>query len=199
MARLSGFSKSGWKLRQWRAALKRSFGAWESFLLGFFLVGILALGGLTYRQRQLEDWQSRLAALPAADSVRLPAVQPPDSDRQRLLAFEQNLLPHQDIPFALQDLLRLAEDEGLTIRHAEYRVQIEPRGRFMRYRISLPVQGTSEIVNRYIYAALLAQKNLALESVQLKRENLDSLDMEARIQWVLLTHLPPAGVGQGTP
>jgi hypothetical protein len=199
MARLSGFSKPSWKLMQWRASVRRSFGTWEAFLLGFLLAGILALGGVIYQQRQFEEWQSRLATLPATAPVKFPAVQPLDSDRQRLLLFEQYLLPYQDIPFALQDLLRLAEEKGLTIRHAEYRTQIEPRGGFMRYRISLPVQGASEIVNRYIYEALLAQKNLALESVQLKRENLDTPDLEARIQWVLLTRLPPTGIGQGTP
>jgi len=199
MARLNGFLKSRWTLRQWWGAARRSLGAWESLLLGFLLVDILALGGMIDQQRQLEDWQSRLAALPANRLAKFHTVQPPDSDRQRLLAFEQLLLPHQDIPFALQDLLRLAEDEGLTIQHAEYRAQAEPRSGFMRYRINLPVRGSSDIVNRYIYDALLAQRNLALESVQLKRENFDSPDLEARIQWVLLTRLPSTSIWQETP
>jgi uncharacterized iron-regulated membrane protein len=198
MARLSGFLKSGWKLRQWKARVRRSFGAWEAILLGFLLIGILALGGVMYQQRLFEDWQTQTAALPAKNPVKVSAL-PLDSDRQRLLAFEQHLLPHQDIPFALQDMLRLAEEEGLTIRHAEYRAQAEPRGGFMRYRINLPVQGKSETVNRYIYEALLAQKNLALESVQLKRETLESQNLEARIQWVLLTRLPLTGIGLETP
>ncbi|MDR2625136.1 MAG: hypothetical protein LBC37_02260 [Zoogloeaceae bacterium] len=184
--------RSVWAIRQQWIASTRFLGVWGWSLL---VTGVLALGALAvlnHQQGEARVWQSRYAAAQDARAADA-AVQAPDpgDGRQRLVAFEQLLLPHQDIPLALQDLLRLAEDDGLSIQRAEYQAQVDIRGAFTRYRINLPVRGTAEAVNRYIYAALLQQKNLALESVQLKRDTLDASGLEARIQWVLLTHLPP--------
>jgi hypothetical protein len=182
-----------WAMRHHAAALTQSFGVWGWGLLVTLLLALGALMALDDQQGEARRWRSRYAE--AWMNVAKPAetmLQPPVSSdgRQRLAAFEQLLLPHQDIPLALQDLLRLAEDSGLSIQRAEYQTQIDIRGEFLRYRIHFPVRGTAETVNQYLYAALLQQKNLALESVQLKRDALDSPDLEARIQWVLLTRLP---------
>lgn len=116
--------------------------------------------------------------------------EPEDDGRVRLQAFERHLLPHEDIPVALQDLLGLIEKEGLVALQGEYRPQPEPPGGFLRYHINLPVKGPAVAVQRFIQAALRTQKTLVLQSVQFKREHADSNDVEARIQWVLLTRLP---------
>jgi DNA primase len=180
-----------WDARQNLAALSRSLDVWSGLMLGALCLVVSMAVVLEQQQRQAESWEARYrTAQRVKPQVRSP-VETPDDGRQRLHKFEQLLLPHPDIPQAVQDMLGAAEDAGLSIRAAEYRVQTEDRGGFMRYRINLPVQGTAEAVNRYIYAALLHQKNLALENVQLKRDNLDSPNLEARIQWVLLTRLPP--------
>jgi hypothetical protein len=184
-----------WAARHHVVALTQSFGIWGWSLLTTVLLALGALVALDEQQGEASLWRSRHA------EAQMSAAQSPndapqtlvdhDDGRQRLAAFEQLLLPHQDIPTALQDLLRLAEDSGLSIQRAEYQAQIDIRGAFLRYRIHFPVRGTAETVNQYLYAALLQQKNLALESVQLKRETLDAPDLEARIQWALLTRLPP--------
>lgn len=107
-----------------------------------------------------------------------------------LKSFENFLMPHEDIPVVVQDLLRMAEDQKLTVLKGEYRVQRDITGGFMRYRMSLPVKGTASTVHRYIEVALRAQKTLALESVQFKRDRIESIDIEARMQWVAFTRLP---------
>jgi hypothetical protein len=191
-----GILRSVWAIRQYIVALTRSFGVWNGGLLATLFLATGALIALDHQQKLEEMWKLRYAtAQVSRPPDKTNEASTPDDGRQRLIAFEHMLLPHQDIPLALQDLLRLAEDDGLVIQRAEYRAQVDIRGRFMRYRINLPVQGTAETVNRYIYTALLQQKNLALESVQLKRDALDSPDLEARIQWVLLTSLPPSRPG----
>jgi hypothetical protein len=179
-----------WNAHQGLAALSRSLDAWNWLMLTALCLAAGMAGALEWQQRQAEDWEARYRMSLRAKPDR-PPVETPDDGRQRLREFEQLLLPHPDIPQAVQDILGAAEDTGLSIRSAEYRVQTEDRGGFMRYRINLPVQGTAEAVNQYIHAALSRQKNLALESVQLKRDSLDSSELEAHIQWVLLTRLPP--------
>jgi hypothetical protein len=107
-----------------------------------------------------------------------------------LKSFEDFLVPHEDIPVVVQDLLRMAEDQKLTVQKGEYRVQRDVTGGFMRYRMSLPVKGAATTIHRYIETALRAQKTLALESVQFKRDRIESIDIEARMQWVVFTRLP---------
>jgi hypothetical protein len=184
-----------WNARQSLAALSRSLDIWSWSMLTALCLAAGMAGALEWQQRQAENWEARYRMSLHAKPDR-PPVETPDDGRQRLREFEQLLLPHPDIPQAVQDILGAAEDAGLSIRSAEYQAQTEARGGFMRYRVNLPVQGTADAVNQYIYTALLRQKNLALESVQLKRDSLDSSELEARIQWVLLTRLPPATSAQ---
>jgi hypothetical protein len=182
-----------WSACQNFVALSRRLDVWRWLMLG--AVCLLAGMAVTLerQQQQAQSWETHYQSTQHANTQGIAPADVsdvPDDGRHRLRAFEQLLLPHPDIPQAVQNVLGTAEDAGLSIRSAEYRVQAEDRGGFMRYRINLPVQGTAEAVNQYIYAILLNQKNLALEGVQLKRENMDSPDLEARIQWVLLTRLP---------
>ena len=113
--------------------------------------------------------------------------------RSRLKDFEDFLLPHEDIPMAVQELLKLAEAEQLAITRGEYRPQVDQQGQFLRYRMTLPVKGDAQAIYRFLQSALRARKALALESVQFKRERIEATVVEARIQWVLLTRLPVDG------
>ncbi len=112
--------------------------------------------------------------------------------RARLAEFDAYLPSHDGIPTALADLFTLAQREGLSIARGEYKAQADGPGRFMRYRMTLPVQGDAAAIRRFMLAALQAHKTLALESVQFKRERPATAEVEARIQWVLLTRLPGA-------
>lgn len=181
-----------WRLRQWVRALTRTWGVglWISGLALLIVAG--ALKFTTYQRAQTAYWQTEQANLEQRTQRQEPISMAPiqDQSRLRLQAFENLLLPHDDIPEAVGDLLRLAEDEGLSIKRGEYRAQVEPKGMFLRYRINLPVEGKPESVNRFMTKALLKQKYLALNQVQFKREGLTAARMEARIQWEFLARLP---------
>lgn len=110
--------------------------------------------------------------------------------RGRLNAFEKMLLPHEDIPVLVQDILQLAENQGLSVQRGDYRPQIDVTGNFLRYGMSLPIRGDASAINRFIQAALGAHPALIVESVRFKREMIASKDIEARVQWVVLTRLP---------
>jgi len=65
--------------------------------------------------------------------------------------------------------------------------------------MTLPVQGDAGAIRRFMLAALLAHKTLALESVQFKRDRAATAEVEARIQWVLLTRLPGVPGAEAAP
>ena len=140
-----------------------------------------------------DDLLSRLFEPSTLTAPLMPASA--DGSRQRVKLFDQQLLPHADIPTALQDLFNLAEDEQLVIARGDYRPQLDTQGGFLRYRMSLPVKGEARAVLRFLHKALRTQKALALESVQFKREHAGASEVEARLQLALLVQLPPRVAG----
>ncbi|WP_265284506.1 hypothetical protein [Verminephrobacter aporrectodeae] len=187
-----------WRVHCTAASLNRRFGLW-GWCAAALSLAIGVLGWLAYGQVQQAQSLARVRALLVADA---PAHSPARSfvsasdpeaafDAQdRLRLFESVLLPHDDIPQMVQDLLQWAQDEGLSIERGDYQAVADQEGGFMRYRMSLPVRGKSMAVHRLIHKAMLEQKHLTIESLQFKRERVISETIEARIQWVALTQLP---------
>jgi len=166
---------------------------------GLFWPGVaacLALGAAGLAVGHDQATQARL--LEARPITAASAAQAADEQeaqggpRTRLRAFDAHLLAHADIPFAVQELLDLGAAEGLSMRRGSYRPQTDAAGQFLRYRMSLPVQGSAQAIQRFMKAALRKQNNLALDGVQFKRAAIGSGDIEARIDWVLLVALPGA-------
>lgn len=165
------------------------------------LPGVLALLALAVlltalwmRESQRDKWtraRDAVAQLPTAGRVETPITEP--DGYARLREFDRFLPAHEDIPTAIQDLIALAEANGLVLTRGTYRPQPETQGGYLRYRMTLPVTGHADAILRFMMAALETQATLSLEAVQFKRERSDTLVVETRIQWALLTHLPPAG------
>ncbi len=107
----------------------------------------------------------------------------------RLQAFDAHLLPHDEIPDTLKNLFSLATDSNLLLARGEYKAQVEEQGRFVRYGMTLPVRGDPQAIHTFVLTSLVQNRTLALESIQFKRERTESQEIEARIQWVLLTRL----------
>ena len=187
-----------WEARRGIRKLTRYMGylGWVSL---FFLVLALVAWLLNRHQlvqanelqaRQSEHRNSQLQGTIVAKNIKNIDIKNDSKILGDLKSFEDFLMPHEDIPVVVQDLLRMAEDQKLTVQKGEYRVQRDITGGFIRYRMSLPVKGAAATIHRYIEAALRAQKTLALESVQFKRDRIESTDIEARMQWVVFTRLP---------
>ena len=104
--------------------------------------------------------------------------------------FQKYLLDYGDVPDTLRDLIVLAQTHNLVLSKGEYQSQIDLRGQFLRYQMTLPVRGPAPAVERFILEALAQHKTMALEAVQFKRESRSSTELEAKVQWVVLTRLP---------
>jgi hypothetical protein len=160
--------------------------------LAVCLAVVLLLGlHLHNTKLRLETAQRQLSVVRSESSQRTPAFQSLDQ-RAKLQQFSDYLLTYDDIPDVIQALFRLAEAEGLTLQRGEYKPEIDQRGNFLRFRMSLPIKGDPQAIYRFILTALHQNKSLALESVQFKRERADAKDVEVNIQWLLLTKLPPS-------
>lgn len=200
-ARLRSYSEQTiWELGRARRTLTRRFGiqGWGTVLC--MLSALLFLFLAYERDEQLHEINVRLIkqkmlAEHTANAGAVVDLSKAMNGRARLKAFDDFLLPHQDIPAVVQEVLGLAEKEGVSIQHGEYRPQVESAGGFLRYHMTLPVKGTALAINQFMQAVLLSQKNMALENVQFKRERIDSPEIEVRIQWALFAHLPIRGVG----
>jgi len=187
----AGRRRAAWALRRAGRLLVRQIGG--AGLLAV-LCGGLALAVWLY-QRQAERSLSELAAQQAGLAPR--PVQPTnridDDDTARLAEFQRLLIAPDDIPTVVQDLIGLAQQQGLRLPRGEYKAQAEALGGFLRYRMNTPIKGPVEAIHAFIQAALRAHRTLALESVQFRREQVLSNQVEARIQWTLLTRLPERG------
>lgn len=187
-----------WQLCQSVRALWRRLG-WLGLagVLGL-LLGMLALGGSVLQRQAWQQWQAQQAS----DALQPRRAQPIDvsahaddagQDRARLHAFLTGLPSHRDIPSVVQTLLTLADQHGVAMLKGDYQFQPDTNAGFARYRMSLPVRGSSTQVRRFLGAALKAQPSLGLESVQLRREQVQADQVEARVEWVLYTRLPTSG------
>lgn len=193
-----------WELGRAGRAVVRRIGWAGLTLAGGVLVAVLAgwvrqgqAERLAHARQQLliQQAQPVLRPLALAGSAVQDGTDGTDGTggRARLAEFDAYLPRHDDIPATLAALFNLAQREGLSIARGEYKAQADGPGRFLRYRMSLPVQGDAAAIRRFMLAALQRHKTLALESVQFKREQPATAEVEARIQWVLLTRLPGAG------
>jgi len=190
-----------WECARLARIVSRRFG-----LLGWFATACVVIAVVAaiqgHRARgQLDDANRQLAEL---NSIAVRQVESRTPAPTRLTAFEDILLAHADIPATVQDILELAEAQQLSIARGDYRPQVDAKGGFMRYRMTLPVKGDAQAIHRFMLAALRAHRTLALESAQFKRERIESSDVEARIQWVVMTRLSsaeaasvPASAAQG--
>lgn len=97
----------------------------------------------------------------------------------------------------LADLFVLAEKYRLVLAKGEYQALLDASGLFLQHKMAIPIKGDPEAIQRFVEAALLQHPSLAFESIQFKREKIESRTLEARVQWSLFTRIKnnsmPAG------
>lgn len=192
-----------WQVRRQLGVLTRQFGLWGWGLALLAVMVVVAVAVIYVQTQQAQALRARLndalGTQEAGNAASSTAALTYADGRAGLKAFENHLLPHEEIPRVVQDVLRLAEKEGLSIQRGQYRPQIDTAGGFLRYRMSLPVQGPAPAIHRFIQSALRTQKTLALDSIQFKRERIQSSNVEVRIQWVVMARLPSATSANAVP
>ncbi len=88
-------------------------------------------------------------------------------------------------PFWINELVKVAEQSEVQISGSEYRMVREKEWKLARYEIVLPVRGRYPQLRAFIADALRAVPAMALVDVAIKRENVESELLEARLRFNL--------------
>jgi hypothetical protein len=178
----------GWEIQRALLSLHVNIGFAGLFVLGSVLVSISLWKMEQNSVKKLAALNSKLLSadgrLYIFEQVGNSTVASGTSE------FEKILLTDSDIPFAVRSLLTLANKHGLTILRGDYRKQINSHGKFQQYQITWPIKGPASSVYQFISTALIEQRSLALRDLQFKREKMDGVNIEAKLELVLFTQLP---------
>lgn len=95
--------------------------------------------------------------------------------------------PVNQVPQRLQDIMRLAAAEGLSIPRGQYQAQQPEEGSLdlIRYTISLPMSGSYSAVRRFAAKAKQEIPGLALTQLSFTRENVSTPTPQASVELTL--------------
>ena len=91
----------------------------------------------------------------------------------------------QSSPLWLGKIYDAARQTGIKLTSGEYEFQRTTGSRLGRYRISLPAHGSYEQVRNFIAAVLKEVPAASLDDISLRREAIESPDLEARLRLTL--------------
>ncbi len=180
-----GMADVWWQLRRGAQRAYRIAGPdGIAILLGLFLICGLAASLMHVRQLRKGLQTSGVADRRIEASPQLVA------ELSNLEKFEQVLPAQDDIPDVLERLFELGLEERLLLSRGEYRPQTDEAGQFLRYRMTMPIKGNAPSVQRFMERALAGNRSLVFESVQFRRDRIQAEQVEAIVQWTLITALP---------
>lgn len=95
--------------------------------------------------------------------------------------------PVSQVPQRLQDIMRLAAAEGLSIPRGQYQAQQPEEGslNLIRYTITLPMSGKYSAIRRFAAKARQEIPGLALTQLSFTRENVSTPTPQASVELTL--------------
>ena len=148
---------------------------------------LICAAAVYYVSMQSHIAQGLLSKSLARAKAPIPVKLTTGPDRARVTAFENLLVAQDDIPDVVEDVMQAANEAGVMIPHADYQAETDLAGGFVRFRMTLPVKGEAIAIVRFMHTTLLRYRTMTLESVRLTRQRPEASEVEARVQWVLLT------------
>ena len=171
-----------WQLRQWA----RRLGVVGLAGLGLLAVALLMQGfQVESLQQTIRMQQARLAALQqtAARRAATPAPLPLDPLAQ--------LPPTGEASQRIGELERLARAHGLTLPRGQYSVSPLTGTPLRRWQLVLPLNATYPALHAFLAAALERLPNLTLDELKLKRDRIESAQLQAELRLSLFVEAAP--------
>lgn len=128
--------------------------------------------------------EESLATAQAAAAHR--ALLPPVAERVR----KPVALPRERAEAALPRMFAAARHHDLLLDEGRY-AELGKAGENRRLRIDLPVSGTYPALRAFLAEVLDDNPALALESLDLTRDNIEETELEARLRFVLNLETAP--------
>ncbi|MHB1248226.1 MAG: GspMb/PilO family protein [Polaromonas sp.] len=172
-----------WHLNQWL----HHFGI--TGLVGLALLAVALLLQLTQVEplkNQMATQRARLASQRlAADTPGTGPVAPPAVDPLALLP------PMNQASQLIGDLEQLAQASGMELPRGQYSVSALAGTSLRRWQLVLPVEVSYPTLIAFIAAALERQPNLTLDELKLKREHIDTDDLQTELRMSLYVKAAP--------
>ncbi len=153
------------------------------------VVGLLTLAAWIVPARSISA-EARALALDNDAMQRRPvaaarASSMPTDTQGQLDAFESGFPDQKALVASYARLWELARRHGVSLRQAEFKLTGVDQDEFQRYAIRLPVTADYASLRGFVLDALGEFPSLALEEMNLRREDSKSLQLDAHVNFVL--------------
>jgi hypothetical protein len=171
-----------WQLRQGA----RRLGAVGLAGLGLFAAALLMQGiRITSLQQTIHAQQARLATLQVTAARR---VEPPARPPLNPLAL---LPPTSEASQLIGELEKLARAHGLALPRGQYSVAPLTGTSLQRWQLVLPLDAPYPALHAFLAAALERLPNLTLDELKLKRDRIESTQLQAELRLSLFVEAAP--------
>lgn len=175
-----------WQLRQLAQAMGLPGWVGLALLFACALGWVLAAGPLGAEADRLErnsaEFERRLGARANAAPVL------PSTPQQQLAEFRGRFSGERRIAASVGRLQAAAKRQGVQLDQAEFRFASEAGEPLLRYTIVLPVKADYRALRRFVREALHELPGLAIEEVNLRRNDPKSATLEAQLRFVLFVN-----------
>lgn len=184
-----------WQLRRVFALARRTYGAWSIGSVGVAIAAIITFAGSHSLAKQAATVRSEI--IEARRTHERPRIES-RNDLEHIAEIEAALPSAALIPQIVEKLIALAGQEKLVLQEGEYKLT-SAAATVQTYRIRFPISGDAAAIQRFVLAAIDQHRTLGLEALQVRREQVDSLDAEANVQFVLIVAppTPTANIASG--
>ncbi len=164
--------------------LKEQLG-WQgiSGIAMLLLAGAFNFLALQPLEQETSFMHTRLNAVQAKTSAQSRTVSL--GDRQKELGeFFDSLPVESDVTDILASLSAIAEESGVEIRQAEYRLDEKKKSR-LEYGIFLPIQGGYANVRHFVFRVLAEHPAIALDQINFQRDRVADSALKAEIHMTI--------------
>lgn len=104
--------------------------------------------------------------------------------------FDDLLEDSDALPSTVQKLIDQGDASHVDVLGGTYVHEVDSVGRYARHRITMQVRGAAASVRDWVTKSLTAHPALALQHLQMSREQTAVQVIEAKVEWCLFTKLP---------
>lgn len=181
---------SRWRWQALQAWRELGLPGWVGLVL-LLITALVWAGVLKPLEAQIESLQAQQSAALArlGPQDRAPAsLAPAGSLPAQLAAFEQGFPGEAGIAPALAKLHASAMRHGVQFESGVFRLDKREGEALARYTLDWPVKADYLAVRRFVAEVLREQPAMALEAMQLQREDPSARGVTAKLRWVLFVN-----------
>jgi Tfp pilus assembly protein PilO len=164
-------------------------------LVGIFILllcGLLFITNILPEKLEISESKINLAQAQVKTVIREQGVEisdQPDSSinttTQDVMEFYQLFPAGATLPMQIELIEKMALKQKIALNRGDYKLTKAKQGQLMRYEIIFPLEGSYTQIRQFMVAVLKKIPALALSDMQIKRENVATPTVQARLVFTL--------------